>query len=311
MTRLHDAALARLREALREPDLAGTRYRVLGVAGRGGMGTVYAVHDEELDRKVALKVLEVEDAGVAARLRQEARILARLEHPGLVPVHEVGTLPDGRAFYTMRLVEGEPLDRHLAQVTPVAARLRIFLRIADAVAYAHARGVLHRDLKPQNVMIGPFGEVLVLDWGLAKVIATAEAAVPGPGRPGGTGEGAVLGTPGFMAPEQEHGQSGEVDARADVWSLGAMLRWMLPSPPPPALAAVAAKATAAPREDRYADVLSLAADVERFLDGGAVSAFREGLVARALRVARRHRTAIGILLAYLIGRGLILLFARR
>jgi serine/threonine protein kinase len=315
MTRLDDAALLRLRDGLGEPDLTGTRYRILGVAGRGGMGTVYEVHDAELERDVALKVLDLEDGAVAARLRQEARILACLEHPGIVPVHEVGTLADGRTFCTMKLVRGERLDRHVARVDSLTERLRIFLRIADAVAFAHSRGVLHRDLKPENVMVGSFGEVLVLDWGLAKVRGSPTRPALGidvGGRPpGATGEGAVLGTPGFMSPEQEQGRSGEMDERADVFSLGAILRALLPDRPPRAALAMAAKATAPRREDRYPDVLSLAADVVRFLDGAAVSAFHEGLLHRALRLARRHRAALGILAAYLIGRGLILLFTRR
>jgi serine/threonine protein kinase len=250
-----------------------------------------------------------------------------------VPVHEVGTLPDGRTFCTMKLVRGERLDRHVARLDSLAERLRIFLKAADAVAFAHSRGVLHRDLKPENVMVGSFGEVLVLDWGLAKLrggptgccgprpppVAGKARSSTGPavgtvaeGRPpGATGEGAVLGTPGFMSPEQEQGKSGEVDERADVFSLGAILRALLPDRPPRAALAMVAKATAPRREDRYPDVLSLAADVVRFLDGAAVSAFHEGLLHRALRLARRHRAALGILAAYLLGRGLILLFTRR
>src|SRR5438067_4653068 len=231
VSRVDDAALLRLRQSMREPDLSGTRYQLEGVAGAGGMGTVYAVLDTELGRRVALKVLDVHDPEVEARLRREAEVLARLEHPGIVPVHDVGRLGDGRAFYTMKLVQGERLDRYAARDPSSPSLLRVFLRIAEAVAFAHARGVLHRDLKPQNVMIGPFGEVLVLDWGLAKVLDDARAGASGrPASklrvPGDTGEGAVLGTPGFMAPEQEAGASGTADARADVFSLGAVLQWL-------------------------------------------------------------------------------------
>src|SRR2546425_6529057 len=198
MTRLDDRALERLRAAVREPDLSQTKYRLAGVAGSGGMGTVYIVEDTELRRRVALKVLDVPDAGIEARLRREARVLARLEHPGIVPVHDVGTLPDGRAFYTMKWGQGDRLDRHLTDAVPLAERLRLFLRIADPVAFAHSKGVLHRDLKPENVMVGAFGEILVLDWGLAKVLEEAG----GPAAAPGTGESAVLGTPRFMSPEQ-------------------------------------------------------------------------------------------------------------
>src|SRR5207248_5433675 len=149
VTRLDDGALSRLRAAVREPDLSRTKYRLAGVAGTGGMGTVYVVEDTELKRRVALKVIDVPDAGIEARLRREAQVLARLEHPGIVPVHEVGTLPDGRVFYTMKWVQGDRLDRHLARGSiSLTERLRLFLRIADPVAFAHAHGVLHRDLKP-------------------------------------------------------------------------------------------------------------------------------------------------------------------
>jgi hypothetical protein len=314
MSRLDDAAIAHLQSVVREPDLSGTRYQLVGIAGSGGMGTVYAVQDTALDRRVAMKVLDLPDGELEARLRREATVLARLEHPGVVPVHDVGRLADGRAYYTMKLVEGERLDGYAARGPPLNERLRVLLRIADAVAFAHSRAVLHRDLKPQNVMIGAFGQVLVLDWGLAKVLSEAGSR-PEPlevtRRPmrGDTGEGAVLGTPGFMAPEQERGGSEAVDARADVYSLGAMLKWLAGESAPPAVQAIARKAMSAQPDDRYGTAAELAGDVERFLDGGAVGAYPEGLVRRAVRVARRHRVAIGIVLAYLVGRALILLFA--
>src|SRR5262249_3937250 len=147
---------------------------------RGGMGVVYAAQDEMLERRVALKVLDVPDpdGGLASRLNREARVLARLEHPGIVPVHDVGTLADGRVFYTMKFVEGQRLDKHIQSVLSLPDRLRLFLRICDSVAFAHARGVLHRDLKPANVMIGAFGEVLVMDWGLAKILSNRATTQP-------------------------------------------------------------------------------------------------------------------------------------
>jgi serine/threonine protein kinase len=306
MTRLDDGALARLRAAAGEPDLSGTKYRLAGVAGAGGMGTVYVVEDTELQRRVALKVLDVPDAGIEARLRREAQVLARLEHPGIVPVHDVGALPDGRAFYTMKWVQGDRLDRHLARgPVPLAERLRLFLRIADPVAFAHAQGVLHRDLKPENVMVGAFGEVLVMDWGLAKLGAGAS------GGAGSTGESSVLGTPGFMSPEQRDGGSAHVDGRADVYSLGALLLWMAGDDAPRPLQAVCRKAMAEVRGDRYPDVPSLSSDVTRYLDGAAVSAYPESLVRRAMRVAKRHRTALGIVAAYLAVRALIFFFTGR
>src|SRR5438046_9838776 len=161
---LSDSALERLREGAEAPDLASTRYRLLERIARGGMGVVYAAQDENLRRRVALKVCEVPgtDGDLRNRLIREARVLAALEHPGIVPVHDVGTLADGRVFYTMKFVEGNRLDKFIESVTSMPDRLRIFLRICDAVAFAHARGVLHRDLKPANIMVGPFGEVLVM-----------------------------------------------------------------------------------------------------------------------------------------------------
>src|SRR5271169_3529491 len=172
MKSLSDKAIERLRAGGDEPDLAGTRYRLLERVARGGMGVGYAAEDEKLERRVALKVLDVPgtDSDLANRLMREARVLARLEHPGIVPVHDVGTLADGRVFYTMKFVEGQRLDKFIEGVPSVQDRLRLFLRVCEAVAFAHARGVLHRDLKPANIMVGPFGEVLVMDWGLAKIL---------------------------------------------------------------------------------------------------------------------------------------------
>src|SRR5437899_1943406 len=188
MRYLSDRALNRLRDGAELPDLAGTRYRLLGQIARGGMGVVYAAEDETLERRVALKVLEVpgSESELASRLLREARVLALLEHPGIVPVHDVGTLADGRVFYTMKFVEGQRLDKYIESVTSVPDRLRLFLRICDAVAFAHARGVLHRDLKPANIMVGPFGEVLVMDWGLAKILCRGDSKITRAADPGAT-----------------------------------------------------------------------------------------------------------------------------
>ncbi|MEP7380831.1 MAG: serine/threonine-protein kinase, partial [Gemmatimonadota bacterium] len=170
MTSLSDAALRHLQHALDVPD-AGARYTVVEEIGRGGMGTVYRAMDGSLGREVALKALAFEGdaSGVAERLTREARVLAQLEHPGIVPVHDVGVLADGRPFYVMRLVRGSTLAQH----APGLGRgelLRLFVQVCDAVAFANARGVIHRDLTPGNVMIGEFGEVLLVDWGVARVL---------------------------------------------------------------------------------------------------------------------------------------------
>jgi serine/threonine protein kinase len=283
--RIDDAALSRLREAISEPDLSGTGYRLLSVAGRGGMGTVYVAYDTALARKVALKVLELTNVPDALQ-RREAEVLARLEHPGIVPVHDVGTLPDGRLWYAMKLVKGERLDEALRRPLGLSERLRIFSRICETVAFAHAQGVLHRDLKPQNVMIGPFGEVLVLDWGLARLSSDGE-------------DRARVGTAGFREPEP-HG-----DAQTDVYSLGAILSCMLPLPAP--VRAIARKATSS-RGERYPTVDALAAEIDRYLEGAAVSALPEAPWQAAARWLSRHRIAAAVACAYLAGRGLILFF---
>ncbi len=300
--RLQEGALFRLREAVRAPDLSGTPYRLVGPIGTGGMGAVFDVEDERLGRHVALKIVDIPVGGEGATeaLLREARVLAGLEHPGLVPVHDAGRLADGRAFYVMKLVRGDRLDAHLARVPLLPERLRLFLRVCEPVAFAHAHGILHGDLKPSNVMVGPFGEVLVLDWGLARALAppVGESTAPG-----------ATGTPGFMAPEQASG--GAVDARADVFGLGALLDASLRIAPAPrrpkALAAIVARATAEDRNGRYPDVGSLAADVARLLDGERVEAYAEGPAERAVRLLRRHRVAVGLVLAYLAVRGLFIL----
>ena len=332
MTWLSDATLERLREAADWPDLSGTRYEAVGVLGRGGMSTVYRAHDRELDREVALKVMEAGPAGdgTVARLRNEARVLARLEHPGLVPVHDIGTLPDGRLFYVMRLVRGRRLDEHARQERSLPALLRLFERVCEAVAFAHAQGVLHRDLKPANVMVGPFGEVLVLDWGLAKRVEDAElASTPAAGGSAGapsptslaaladaptrTQRGTVLGTPGFMAPEQARGEVDRLDQRADVFALGAMLRFLLQArdePVPRPLQAIARKASAPDPAERYPDVSALAADVSRFLSAERVQAHTERLHERVGRLVHKHRRPGALVAGYLRARVLAAFFLR-
>jgi serine/threonine protein kinase len=331
VTWLSDATLDRLREASDWPDLSGTRYEALGVLGRGGMSTVYRAHDRELDREVALKVVGAGPAGdgTVARLRNEARVLARLEHPGLVPVHDIGTLSDGRLFYVMRLVRGRRLDEHARQERSLPALLRLFERVCEAVAFAHAQGVLHRDLKPANVMVGPFGEVLVLDWGLATRVgepladpalregtAGGEPAPPPVAladAPTRTQRGTVLGTPGYMAPEQARGEVDRLDQRADVFALGAMLRFLLGAreePVPRPLQAIARKASAPDPAERYVSVSALAADVSRFLSAERVEAHTERLHERVGRVIHKHRLPVALVAGYLLARVLAAMFLR-
>jgi serine/threonine protein kinase len=260
---VNDAVLDHLRHVAALPDLSGTRYALEAEIGRGGMGVVYAARDRELDRRVALKVLDSAMAG-------EAQLIARLEHPAIVPIYETGTLPDGRAFYAMKVVAGARLDHYLAGAPTLGERLRVIRRAGEALAFAHTRGVIHRDLKPQNVMVGEFGEVYVMDWGVE----------------------AVAGTPAFRAPDTR------LDHRSDIYALGALLQFMLPSPAPPALRAIAAKAMRADPDARYADVPALLADLERFQEGLAVEAWSEPLWHRVRRFASRNAVLLWLLAAY-------------
>jgi serine/threonine protein kinase len=335
---LSDAAIARLREVVERPETGGpsARYEIVRRIGQGGMGAVYLAHDRELDRNVALKVLRAPEPTEEeqTRILREARILASLEHPGIVPVHDVGFLPppDGRVFYVMKHVRGERLDEFARREPPPqrSELLRVFLHVCEAVAFAHAAGVVHRDLKPQNVMLGAFGEVLVLDWGVAKTALwtagyrrEADAAVSGAAVPGMPNEdaSAIVGTPGYMAPEQLEASGAAVDGRTDVYGLGGILHFLLTGSHPSAdpeqdsipgpLRAIRDRAREPARESRYASASDLATDVRNFLDALPVTAHREGMVDRLLRLGARHRTAILLVLAYLVMRVLFLVFGRR
>jgi serine/threonine-protein kinase len=294
VTWLSDNAVAHLRAVAELPDFSATRYRIERELARGGMGVVYEAEDVELRRRVAIKVLasELASEDSVERMRAEARTIARLEHPGIVPLHDVGLLPDGRLWYAMKLVRGRRLDK-LCASTPEL--LRVFLRICEAVAFAHANGIVHCDLKPENVMLGDFGEVLVMDWGVARAPGASDV---------------IAGTRGFMAPEQERGDT-SIDASTDVFALGAMLRTILPATLPRALAAVCAKATAPLQRDRYVNARDLADDVSRWLDGQPVSAYRESIVERVGRWLTRNRALVTIVIAYLVMRIIVILWVRR
>jgi serine/threonine protein kinase len=293
---LGDATVAHLREVADWPQLSD-RYEITGRVGRGGMGVVYAARDRTLNRDVAVKVLDDvgDPRGAAHRLLAEARILGRLEHPGIVPVHDAGVLGDGRVFYVMKLVRGERLDVAVHSRS-LNERLDLFLRICDAVAFAHAHGVVHRDLKPQNIMLGSFGEVLVMDWGIALEADDATGA-------------RVAGTPGFMAPEQALDAS-RVDRRADIYALGVILEGILPEPGPKALLAVARRAHAVEPVDRYDVVSVLAREIARFREGEPVSAYRESMIERLARIYQRHQLPINLMLVYMVVRVILLLWFR-
>ncbi len=283
------------------------RYRRGATIGIGGMGHVQVTWDRRLRRDVALKEVRHEVKGPAAqRLAREAWITAHLEHPGIVPIYDAGRGEDGALFYAMRLVRGRTLAEALATALDRDARLallRPYLAVCETIAYAHAQGVVHRDLKPANVMVGPFGEVQVVDWGLARGLEEADSdAAPWRDVANGlTVLGAVIGTPGWMSPEQARGE--RADTRSDVWSLGAILCALLTGAPPypegegsalvarsreapevdldrrtkgapPELVAICRRALAPSPEDRYADAAALAADVASYLDGRRVGAHR-------------------------------------
>jgi formylglycine-generating enzyme required for sulfatase activity/tRNA A-37 threonylcarbamoyl transferase component Bud32 len=321
------------------------RFRVLRPHARGGLGEVFVARDEELQREVALKEIQerhADNAESRARFLLEAEVTGGLEHPGIVPVYGLGTYADGRPFYAMRFVRGDNLqhaverfhrDRDTLPAGERALRQRQllgrFVDVCNAVAYAHSRGVLHRDLKPGNVMLGQYGETLVVDWGLAKVLRRAgDDNAEGPLLPAAgataTQAGAALGTPAYMSPEQAAGRVDRLGPRSDVYSLGATLYCLLTGrapiaegdvgavlgkvqrgdfPPPrqvnrsvaPALEAVCLKALALEPDQRYATPRELAEEVERWLADEPVRAYREPPAARLGRWVRRHqKTTAGV-----------------
>ncbi len=253
---------------------------------RGGMGRIVVARDRRIGRAVAIKELCTDTPWLRVRFAREALLTARLQHPSIVSVHEVGLWPGGEPFYAMKLVPGRSLDRVIAAAPMLAMRLGLVphvLAVADALAYAHQRRVIHRDLKPHNVLIGQFGETVVIDWGLAKDLDDDDAAA--------TSFGEVLGTPAYMPPEQAAGIP--VDERADVYAIGALLYHLLAGSapydgnsaidvvsrviaeePPPladvksgipaALLAIVARAMAREPADRYRDARGIADDLRRF-----------------------------------------------
>jgi serine/threonine-protein kinase len=323
----------------------GQRFRVLRPHARGGLGAVFIALDAELHREVALKQIiesHADDPGSRQRFLLEAEVTGQLEHPGIVPVYGLGTYGDGRPYYAMRFIRGDSLKEAIGQFhadegakrDPGRRSLELrkllgrFLDVCNAIEYAHSRGVLHRDIKPGNIIVGRYGETLVVDWGLAKATGQAD---PGSGErtllPSSTSgstdtlPGSALGTPAYMSPEQARGELERLGSRSDVYSLGATLYCILTGKPPyqdddlgrvlalvqegryttprrldqsidRALEAICLKALAPNPEDRYASAHALAEDLERWLADEPVSAWREPLPVRAARWVRRHRTGV-------------------
>ncbi|MCB9758617.1 MAG: serine/threonine protein kinase [Alphaproteobacteria bacterium] len=209
------------------------RYQILEEIGRGSGGVIHRAHDRDLRRDVAFKLLRRADSTVQQRVRfvTEAQIPAQLEHPNIIPVHDVGRTRDGDLFYVMKLVDGRTFKELLAEGISEHRSLLILQEVARGVAFAHHRGVIHRDLKPSNVMVGAFGEVVVLDWGLARPAQSQPTARDEHGGPM-TLDGDVMGSLGYMAPEQARGEVERQGPATDVHALGGMLYEVLTGQPP-------------------------------------------------------------------------------
>lgn len=310
-----------------EVDDTSRRYIVGEVIASGGFGIIHRSYDRRLRREVALKVSRTSSPADQQRLLLEAALTARLEHPGIIPIHDVGRLTGGKSFYCMSLLEGGALSDAIDARSNLQGRLYLLeqvLSVADAVAYAHRRGIIHRDLKPANILLGGQGQAVIIDWGLAKICdESAEEKLKAPCEDGATGgleteRGAVLGTLQYMAPEQARGET--IDAQADVFALGALLFHVLAGRPPYVgaersellrriragerddlrdlvpevprdLAAIVSRALAPKRGDRYADAEGAAADLRSFLTGHVVEAHTYHFGELVRLWVRRNRVA--------------------
>ncbi|HET9157061.1 MAG TPA: serine/threonine-protein kinase, partial [Myxococcaceae bacterium] len=320
-------------------------YTRIAEIGRGGQSVVWRAMDEFIGRQVALKELlparsdpqaAKSPSPTASRERflREARLTARLDHPGIVAVHDLAQREDGTLFCTQKLIRGETLKAALFSTRSLQERLALLPHVVDAcqaIAYAHSHGVVHRDIKPSNIMLSDFGETVVLDWGLAKERGAVEIgnAAPSPDpSPELTVVGVALGTPAYMSPEQARGDIAHIDARSDVFNLGAVLYEVITGRPPfegatasqvigkvlagelkpvrllvpdapPELTAICERALDPDPERRYPDASALAKELSAFRAGGMVSAYTYQSVEKLLKFVARHRTAATALAAAL------------
>ena len=313
------------------------RYESVEEIARGGSGRILAVFDRHVGRKIAMKELlsdlnknpsktdDPQETAIRNRFLREARVTGRLEHPSIVPVYEIGRHADGSFYYTMRLVKGTTMMNAIRKCSNVFQRLELlphFLHVCNAVAYAHSKGVINRDLKPSNVMIGEFGETVVLDWGLAKIKDSDETIFvrqisDGVGK---TVIGQAIGTPSYMPPEQAEGKIGDIDEISDIYSLGAILYQILTGKPPfsgrsldeiiqkvltekvenasekekdapPELAAIAEKALSKDKNDRYTSVGDMIDDLSAYMTGRKVGVYRYSVFESLKFAASRHKAA--------------------
>lgn len=339
-------------DSLESPPQLCTRFRIVRSHASGGLGEVFVARDDRIGRSVAIKKMQdwvADNAEARARFLLEAEVTGSLEHPGVVPLYGLGSYADGRPFYAMRFVQGESLKDALARFHShegqsqapskrnLAFRdlLRRFIDVCNTIAYAHSKGVVHRDLKPANILLGRYGETLVVDWGLAKLIGGPDAVCPSedsepltlqPNSLDGatpTRAGKIIGTPGYMSPEQAEGRLESIGPASDIYGLGATLFHLLTGHPPvngphvssalrgerdasiprpkegqPAiprvLAAICLKALSPCSADRYASAEALAEDVEHFLADEAVTAFPERPWHIAGRWMKRHNAAVRV-----------------
>lgn len=326
---ISDHALNHLRTMITLENLSGRiieqRYQVIDKVGEGGMGEVYLVHDQKLQREVALKVIGQRNvsAEIVERFVREIKAMAALQHPNIIPVYDSGQLEDGRLFYTMKFVRGRNFADLIHDEVPRERLLEIFAKVCRGVAFAHAQGVIHRDLKPGNILVDETGEPYVMDWGLVKVLKAMEDSTQlrrrDVTRGSGTRTGIAMGTPNYMSPEQANGT--RVDHLSDVYALGAILyeilvrrppcigddpvdvlnRLLYEQPPaprtldprvPPELEAICLKAMQKLPHNRYPSAAALQRDIENHLRDEPVSVWHTTVLSRLFKRLRRYRAVM-------------------